>query len=232
MKTIGILGAMPEEVDLIVMALENPREEQYGGVCYTIGNKAGRTLVVCCAGMGKVNAASTTQVLISKFGAEGIIFSGVAGNMSTAIGIGDVVIGKELQYHDAEPRMLAQSAPGTAVYLADPLLVDAVEEGCRLTGVRYLVGRIATGDQFVGDAETKDRIKALCHPDCVEMEGAAVGQVAMRNSIPFVVLRAMSDNCDESIEALGAEAFDVSAYVKTASAIVVASIVALKTLAP
>lgn len=230
MKTIGIMGAMPEEVDLIVMGLDHTKQEKYAGVTYTLGQRAGKKVVVCCAGMGKVNAGSTTQVLISHFGVDAVLFSGVAGNMSPKIGIGDVVIGKELLYHDAEHRMLAQSAPGTTTYTADPLLVDAVEQACRLTNVRYLVGRIATGDQFIGDVETKKRIQKAYHPDCVEMEGAAVGHVAMRNNTPFVVLRAMSDDCDESIEALGAEDFDVGQYVETASAIVVAAIDALKTL--
>lgn len=232
MKTIGIMGAMPEEVDHILMALKDAKKEKYAGVEYHIGRRSGRKLVVCCAGMGKVNAGSTAQVLITHFGVDAIIFTGVAGNMSTKIGIGDVVIGRELLYHDADHRMLAQSAPGTAIYTAHPLLVDAAEEGCNLTGVHYLVGRIATGDQFVGDAETKNRIQATYHPDCVEMEGAAVGHVAMRNNIPFVVLRAMCDECEESIEALGAEAFDVGEYVTTSSAIVVAAIDALKVLEP
>lgn len=230
MKTIGIMGAMPEEVDQIVMALEDTETQEYAGVTYTIGSRAGERLVVCCAGMGKVNAGSTAQVLITHFGVEGLFFSGVAGNMSCEVGIGDIVIGKELTYHDADHRMLSQSAPGTATYTADPLLVDAAKQGCELTGTRYLVGRIATGDQFVGDAETKRRIQEQFHPDCVEMEGAAVGHVAMRNKIPFVVLRAMCDNCEESIESLGAEEFDVSVYVTTSSAIVIAAVEALKTL--
>lgn len=227
-ENIGILGAMPEEVNQVMMGLEETEVEEYAGVAYHKGRRAGRRLVVCCAGMGKVNAASTTQVLITKFGVDAIIFSGIAGNTSSEISVGDVVIGKEVVHHDAEERMLKQSAPYTASYGADPLLLDAVEQGCRLVGVRYIVGRIATGEQFVGDPDTKRRIIEKCAPDCVEMEGAAVAQVAMRNRIPFVVLRAMSDNSDVSVESLGAEAFDVSEYVTTASAIVVAAVDALK----
>lgn len=227
MNTIGILGAIPEEVDQIMMGLNEKRVEVYGGVEYHIGKRNKLNLVVCCAGMGKANAASATQVLITKYNVEAVIFSGIAGNMSSKIGIGDVVIGKTVVYHDAEDRMIAQSSPGTATYTADPLLVDAVEQGCRLANITYIVGKIATGDQFIGDPVTKKAIQKKCHPDCVEMEGAAVGQVSMRNNIPFVVIRAMSDDSDEAIEFLGAEKFDVSEYVTTASAIVVASIEAL-----
>lgn len=227
MKTIGILGALPEEVDQIMMGLEEKRVEEYGGVEYHIGKRNGLHLVVCCAGMGKANAASTTQVLITKYHVDSVLFSGIAGNMSTKIGIGDVVIGKTVFYHDAEDRMIAQSSPGVSEYISDPLLVDAVEQGCRLTNVKYIIGKIATGDQFIGDPVTKKVIQDKCHPDCVEMEGAAVGQIAMRNKVPFVVIRAMSDDSNEAIEFLGAEKFDVSEYVTTASAIVVAAIDAL-----
>lgn len=228
MKIIGILGAMPEEVDLIVGGMSKTHSEEYAGVLYHFGHRAGKSLVVCYGGMGKANAASTTQVLITKFHVDAIIFSGIAGNMSSEIGIGDVVISKTLCYHDAEDRMLAQSAPGTACYTANPALIDAIEQGCRLTNVHYIIGKVATGDQFVGDAKEKKHIKEKHQPDCVEMEGASVAQIAMRNEIPFVVVRTMSDNSDESIEALGAEEFDISSYVETASAIVLAGIDALK----
>ena len=89
----GIMGAMPDEVDQLCAKLENVTVEPYGGVDYHKGTLADRQVVVCCAGMGKANAAATTQVLITKFGAEKIIFSGIAGNMTSKIGIGDVVIG-------------------------------------------------------------------------------------------------------------------------------------------
>jgi adenosylhomocysteine nucleosidase len=212
MKTIGVLGALPEEVELIVGALESAQCERYAGVDYHTGRRAGFTLVVCCAGMGKVNAAQATQVLITRYGAEAIVFSGVGGNMSADIGIGDVVIGEELVYHDAQLDMIVQSAPGLNSYRADPLLMDAAKRGCELAGVRYIVGRIATGDLFIGDAEVKRAIREKCNPACVEMEGAAVGHVAMRNDVPFVVLRAVSDNCEIDIETLRADAktFDIT----------------------
>ena len=88
---IGIMGAMPEEVDQLCARLSDVTVEEYGGVSYHCGSLAGRRAVVCCAGMGKANAAATTQVLITRYGAEKIIFSGIAGNMTSKIGIGDVV---------------------------------------------------------------------------------------------------------------------------------------------
>ena len=224
----GIMGAMPDEVDQLCARLENVTVEPYGGVEYHKGTLAGKQVVVCCAGMGKANAAATTQVLITKFGAEKIIFSGIAGNMTSKIGIGDVCVGETVVYHDAELSMIAQSAPFQTEYHGDPALVQAALDACTACGVKAIAGKIATGDTFVGDAETKKAIEEKCHPDCVEMEGAAVSQIAGRNGVPCVILRAMSDNADEDgHEVLVVKKFSIAEYVATATKIVAAMVEAL-----
>ena len=108
---IGIMGAMPDEVDQLCARLENVTKENYAGVEYHCGTLQGKQVVVCCAGMGKANAASTVQVLCTKYGIDKLIFSGIAGNMTSKIGIGDVCVGETVVYHDAELSMIAQSAP-------------------------------------------------------------------------------------------------------------------------
>ena len=224
----GIMGAMPDEVDQLCARLENVTVEPYGGVEYHKGTLAGKQVVVCCAGMGKANAAATTQVLITKFGAEKIIFSGIAGNMTSKIGIGDVVIGKTVLYHDAQLDMICQNPPFLKEYTGDPELIAAAEAACAEAGVKALVGKIATGDLFVGDSETKAAIEAKCAPDCVEMEGAAVSQIAAKNGVPCVILRAMSDNADEDgHEVLVVKKFSIAEYVATATRIVAAMVEAL-----
>ena len=208
---LGIMGAMPDEVDQLCAKLENVTVEPYGGVEYHKGTLAGKQVVVCCAGMGKANAAATTQVLITKFGAEKIIFSGIAGNMTSKIGIGDVVIGKTVLYHDAQLDMICQNPPFLKEYSGDPALIAAAEAACAEAGVKALVGKIATGDLFVGD--------------CVEMEGAAVSQIAAKNGVPCVILRAMSDNADEDgHEVLVVKKFSIGEYVATATKIVAAMV--------
>ena len=161
---IGIMGAMPDEVDQLCAKLENVTVEPYGGVEYHKGTLAGKQVVVCCAGMGKANAAATTQVLITRFGAEKIIFSGIAGNMTSKIGIGDVVIGKTVLYHDAQLDMICQNPPYLKEYSGDPALIAAAEAACAACGVQSLTGKIATGDLFVGDSATKAAIEAKCAP--------------------------------------------------------------------
>ena len=196
---IGIMGAMPDEVDQLCAKLENVTVEPYGGVEYHKGTLAGKQVVVCCAGMGKANAAATTQVLITRYGAEKIIFSGIAGNMTSKIGIGDVVIGKTVLYHDAQLDMICQNPPYLKEYAGDPALIAAAEKACAEAGVKALTGKIATGDLFVGDSETK-----------------------------AVILRAMSDNADEDgHEVLVVKKFSIAEYVATATRIVAAMVEAL-----
>lgn len=217
----GIMGAMPDEVDQLCARLENVAVEHYGGVDYHIGHLQGKEVVVCCAGMGKANAAATTQVLITKYGAQRIIFSGIAGNMTGKIGIGDVVIGGTVLYHDAQLDMICQNPPYLTQYTGDPAMVSAAEAACAAVGVKAIVGKIATGDLFVGETAMKNAIAAKCAPDCVEMEGAAVSQIAAKNEVPCVILRAMSDNADEDGHTiLVVKKFSISEYVATATAIV------------
>lgn len=217
----AIMGAMPDEVDQLAALLEDKKVETYAGIEYVQGLLAGKPVVLCCGGMGKANAASTVQVLVTRYQANRLIFSGIAGNMSSKIGVGDVVIGKDVVYHDAEPDMICQSAPFLKEFKGDDKLVALAEKACSTVGVNYLVGKIATGDQFVGDTATKNAIASKCNPDCVEMEGATVCQIAARNGIPCVVLRAMSDNADEAgRESLVVKKFSIAEYIATATAIV------------
>ena len=218
---IGIMGAMPDEVDQLCAKLDNVTKESFAGVEYHRGTLCGKQVVVCCAGMGKANAAATTQVLAGRYGAQKIIFSGIAGNMTSKIGIGDVCVGRTVVYHDAQDDMICQSAPFLREFAGDEGLVEAAMAACGRCGVKAIAGKIATGDTFVGDGETKRAIEEKCHPDCVEMEGAAVSQIAARNGVPCVILRAMSDNADEAgHEVLVVKKFSIAEYVCTATAIV------------
>lgn len=213
MKTIGIIGAMPEEVVLLKSKLSNVESEKVAGLEIFKGEMADKTVVICQSGMGKVAAAATTQLLVTKYGIDAIIFSGIAGNMTDKIGVGDVCLSKEVVYHDAEISMIKQHYPNMESYMGDEKLIEAASRACTEVGTKYIVGKIATGDKFIGDSETKNAIKAYCDPDCVEMEGAAIAHIACKNDIPFLIIRAMSDNADEKrTEELVVKQFDISEY--------------------
>lgn len=213
MNSIGVIGAMPEEVILLKNKLTDLATEKVAGLEVYSGKLHGKKVFLCQSGMGKVAAAAAAQVLITKFGIEAIINSGIAGNFSAEIGVGDVVISKEITYHDAQIDMVKQAYPFMESYKGDKNMLDAAKKACEETKTGYILGKIATGDQFICEAAAKTKIKELCNPDCVEMEGAAIAHVACKNDIPFVIIRAMSDNADEkAFEHLVTKKFDMSEY--------------------
>ncbi len=227
-QKIGVMGALPDEVKLLADQLQQTETRRVAGVDFITGTMGDRQVTLCCAGMGKVNAAAAAQLLISVFGAKALVFSGIAGNMSGKVGVGDLVISDTVVYHDAELPMIAQSYPYVSEYHADPALVRAAVAACEGAGIRHIVGKIATGDRFVADSALKQQIWQACRPDCVEMEGAAVAQVAAKNDLPFVILRTMSDDCDEGArEKLVVQQFDITEYCRTASTVTAAVLHAL-----
>lgn len=211
---------MPEEVTLLKGRLTGVTSEKVAGLEIFKGELYGKTVLLCQCGMGKVAAGAATQLLVTKYGIEAIVFSGIAGNMTSKIGIGDVCLGKEVLYHDAEIRMINQHYPHMDSYMGDENLIAAASRACEETGTKYIAGKIATGDLFIGDSETKNRIRAACNPDCVEMEGAAIAHIACKNDIPFLIIRSMSDNADEdATETLVVKQFDISEYCDKAAKI-------------
>lgn len=217
---LGILGAMDDEVDQLYALMTDKDKKRLGGVDFYAGNLSNRSVVLCCAGMGKSNAAAATQLLITAFGCDAIIMCGIAGNMTSKIGVGDAVVSDTVVYHDAENRMIAESYPNLQIYTADNALRTAAEKACADAGVNFITGRIATGDLFIGERAVKERIAKAYAPACVEMEGAAVAHIAAKNNTPFVVVRIMSDDADEEgAEKLVGKPFDISGFIKDATAI-------------
>ncbi len=220
MKTIGIICAMPEEMAILKQNMAGAEMRHTGGINVFTGALAAKPVALCCCGMGKANAAAATQLLISVFNAGAIINSGIAGNMTNLLSVGDVAISTSALYHDGEPEMISQSYPHSFEFAADEKLVAAAARTCRGLGVKCATGRIATGDQFIGSTDVKKAIATGFAPLCVEMEGAAVAHIAAKNNVPFVVLRSMSDDADElGYEKLVEKHFDIKEYCETASAI-------------
>ena len=151
----GIMGALPEEIRLLGENFTDKTARRVADVDFISGNYAGHTVVLCCAGMGKVNAAAATQILISVFGAERIVFSGIAGNCSPLLDVGDVAIGCELVHHDIDDLTLENTGLKAEVFCAAPALVAAAEAACKKLGVNAVTGRIATGEKFI--CEKRDR---------------------------------------------------------------------------
>ncbi len=197
----AVMGAMDEEIERLLEALasDGPAERR-GPFTLHRGRLEGVPVVVAKCGIGKVNAAALTQALLDA-GATRLIFTGVAGGVDPALRVGDLVVSRDAVQHDVDVRPLGYDlgeVPGDgAAWAADPVLVDhAVAAAGELEAVRTVVGRVASGDRFVADPGEVARIRSDFGAACAEMEGAAVAQVCAKWSVPWVVVRSISDTAD------------------------------------
>ncbi|MFD2333991.1 5'-methylthioadenosine/adenosylhomocysteine nucleosidase [Cohnella sp. GCM10020058] len=203
---IGIIGAMQEEIDLLLGALEDAVELQRSGIRYVAGSLHGHKVVVCKSGVGKVNAAICTQVLIDRFNADKVVFTGVAGALDPELDIGDIVVSSSSMQHDIDVTALGY-ARGVLPYqeisdwAADEALIKAAREaGDKLFPGHIKTGKVLSGDQFIADRELVVRLRDELQGSCVEMEGASVAQVCAMNQVPYVVIRSISDKADGSAD--------------------------------
>lgn len=199
MAKIGIICALDCEIDMFIKDFSaSVTENKY---IYK-GTFAGHDVFLTLCGVGKVNAAVCTQRLIDFACPDIIINSGVAGGVSDNLNICDVAISEVLTYHDFSPiDVLEKYAPGCSVFKADKKLVELAENACKLMNktneeFAYETGMIVSGDMFVEDEEYNQMLKAKFNALCTEMEGAAIAHTAILSNIPFLVLRAISDNAD------------------------------------
>lgn len=202
---IGIIGAMAQEVAKLKEVMTEVEISTKAGMDFYKGKLEGKDVVVVQSGIGKVNAAVCTQILIDVFEVSAVINTGIAGSLKNEINIGDIVISTDVLHHDVyacnfgyQPGEIPQM--GTLSFEADRELGDLCEKVCREVNpeIATFRGRVVSGDQFIDNDEQKKRISRQFAGFCTEMEGAAIGQAAWLNKVPFVILRAISDKADNS----------------------------------
>lgn len=201
---LGIIGAMPEEVELLHEAMEDKKEFRRAGLGIYKGVIKGIPVVVTCAGVGKVNAAMCAQILISEYGVTTLINTGVAGGVAPGVHVGDVVISTDAMYHDFDTTALGTPLGQIAymensIFPADPKLREMAVRACRglLPDHSCHEGRVVSGDQFIQGKEKQTWIYETFDACCTEMEGAAIAHVAYCNQVPFLILRTISDGANE-----------------------------------
>lgn len=226
---IGIFAAEQQEIEYIDNKMHGIKSEQAGLIFYEA--KYGRhTIISVCGGIGKVHAALCTQLLICHFHAEVIINTGTAGGLNESLHVFDLVVSTDAVQHDVDASVFGYAkgqVPGTAspFWKADPVLRTAImetftqlktngTEGFTRSG-HMIAGTIASGDRFIVNQAIKQDIADSFHAVCVEMEGAAVAQTCCIHSVPFVIVRCISDNAGEpaalSYEQFSKEASRISA---------------------
>jgi len=220
---LAIISAMTDEITAIVQSLTEATSQTLGHRQYHAGNFEDAPVVVVFSGWGKVAAAATTTQLIASYDVTDIVFSGVAGAVRHGLSIGDVVVGSELIQHDmdASPLFPRFEVPllGTALLPTDAALrarlraaaqeflrqdltvavPQSSRDWFRISSPQVVEGVIASGDQFIDSAEEIEALRRqLPNVVCVEMEGAAVAQVCHEYSMPFGIVRTISDAADEN----------------------------------
>jgi len=200
--SLAILSAMAEEMERYLDTCTVTGTWQRAGLTFHEATYHGHDLVLVKGGVGKVNAAMCTQILVDGFDAEAVICTGSAGALHDGLDIGDIVVAEDCVQHDVRVDFLGLPPgqipfSGLRFFEAAPTLVERAR-GVDLPGHTLRVGRVCTGDTFIQDEARRNEIREALGGDCVEMEGAAVGQVCTLNDVPFLLVRAISDHADGS----------------------------------
>ena len=197
---IAIMGAMQEEISPLLSYFKDYKTIEFAKNKYYLTQYKGLELIIAYSKIGKVNASLTATTLIEKFGAQKLLFSGVAGAINPNLKIGDLVIATKLAQHDLDITAFGHPhgfVPEGAVYVqTDETLTDVAKSVAKAHNKAILEGIIATGDQFICDEAKKIWIGKTFNADAFEMEGASVAVVCDALNIPFCILRAISDAAD------------------------------------
>ena len=195
---IGIIGAMQMEVDSLRESMQNISTEVISGITYVSGTIDGKEVVAAVSGIGKVFAAICTEAMILMYHVDRIVNIGVAGTLTSELGVLDVAVADKVVQHD-----MNTSALGDPVGLLSGLdeIFLPSDDGMRATlcacleerGIRYKVGTIATGDLFLNRPEQKVLLHHRFGAIAGEMEGGSIGHVCYVNKVPFAILRSISD---------------------------------------
>lgn len=200
---IGILGAMEEEITPLLEILKDYKEIKYANNSYYLANFGQHELVLAYSKIGKVNSTLSAAVMIEKFGAQVLLFTGVAGALKS-LKIGDLLVATKLCQYDLDITAFGHPlgfVPGNEIFIkTDERLNELAKQVASELGKKLAFGTIATGDEFICDESKKNKIVQVFDAEACEMEGASVALVCDALKIPCFVLRAMSDEAGEKAE--------------------------------
>ena len=200
MNKYGIIAAMQEEMKEIEYIMTDKENQKIFDLNIITGKINDTEVVLVEAGIGKVNAARTTQILIDNFQINGIINVGSAGSANDELDIGDIVIGNKLIQHDFDITAFGHpkgfiSNVGQYVE-SDNTLVQKMKQTISKmqdNEFKIKIGTIASGDIFCTELKMKEKIRNKFNADAIEMEGAAIAQVCKLDNVPFIIIRSISD---------------------------------------
>ena len=194
---IGIIGAMEEEVAILKDKLTDMNEISVAHVKFYRGKLNSKEVVLTQSGIGKVNAAISTTLIIEKFNPKLIINTGSAGALDESLSVGDMLISNDVVYHDVDATAfgykLGQIPQMPLEFKSDQELLKSVETVIN-KNYNAKIGQIVSGDSFIGSVDQRLTIKRQ-FPEAmaVEMEATAIAQTCHQFHVPFIVTRAVSD---------------------------------------
>ncbi|MBT2829494.1 5'-methylthioadenosine/adenosylhomocysteine nucleosidase [Staphylococcus coagulans] len=199
---IGIIGAMEEEIEILKSQMVGLEEIKIAHTVFYKGFLNDKEIILTQSGIGKVNVAISTALLINEFKPAYIINTGSAGALQPGLSLGDVVISSEVAYHDADARAFGYEIgqiPGMpATYKADQELFEKVDKVLKSLSQNGKEGLIVSGDSFIGtNAQRQTILASFPHALAAEMEAAAIAQTCFQFNTPFIITRAISDLADE-----------------------------------
>ncbi len=207
MTKIGIIGAMELEVEQLKKEMAVNAVIKKAGMDFYEGTLSDVPVVIVRSGIGKVNAALCVQILADVFRVSHVINTGVAGSLNAKLDIGDILISQDALHHDMDATIFGYQPGevpqmGFREFKADERMMELAKAACEKVNpdIHVMYGRVVSGDQFISSREVKERLIAQFQGDCTEMEGASIAHGAYLNSLPFVIIRAISDKADDSAE--------------------------------
>lgn len=218
----GIICAMNLEVEGVLDLMTNTEEKTIDCVTFYKGFLGKSEVVTVECGIGKVNAAICTRMMIDFYNPDCIINSGVAGALSTRVSVGDIVIATSAVQHDydttafGDPKGLITCPEGNIInFPADEELSQKLFEAAEaLPKTRVFRGVIATGDEFVHSPERRLALGKAFSALACEMEGGAIAQVCYRAKKPYCILRSISDDLTNN-SSMSFDEFKIMAAEKT-----------------
>ncbi|MBK1971324.1 5'-methylthioadenosine/adenosylhomocysteine nucleosidase [Campylobacter sp. TTU-622] len=201
---IAILGAMEEEITPLLEILKDYKSIKYANNTYYTANYKNHELILAYSKIGKVNSTLSASIMIEKFKAQALLFTGVAGAFNPELEIGDLLYATKLVQYDLDITAFGHPlgfVPGNEIFIqTNEKLNNIALEVAKELNIKLKAGIIATGDEFICDEIKKAKIKEIFNADACEMEGASVALVCDALNIPCFILRAMSDKAGEKAE--------------------------------
>lgn len=201
-KTIAIIGAMREEITPLLAHFKDYTQIEMGGNTYYKAAQNGCEIIIAYSKIGKIHASLTCATMILHFGAECVIFSGVAGALRSDLKVGDTILATSLCQYDIDISAFGHPLgfiPESKIFFESSESLNKIAQSvAKSQNIALVCGIIASGDCFIADSAKKSWIEKHFGAVAVEMEGASIAVVASELNVPFCVIRSISDSADGS----------------------------------